>query len=409
MSSLGLPLRGVRVVDFTWHGAGPYTTKMLADHGADVIRIETSKRLDSLRNQPPFKDKIPGLNRSGYFSDRNSNKRDMVLNLKHPAARELALKLIQQSDVVANNFTPGTMSGLGLGYEEACEVKPDIVYLEMAMQGAYGPDSDQVGFGLTVSALTGLHHLSGNPGEAPVGTGTNYPDHVSAPCHAAIAVLAALRHRRRTGQGQYIDLAQTETMVSLLGPAVLDWTVNGRNQMPKGNRSDTAAPHGVYPCEGEDRWIAISATTDAEWEGLVGALGADSLASDPRFATLVDRHRNHDALDEEITSRTRGLDRYDLMHRLQAAGVPAGVVQTAQDLLENDPQLRERGHFAMMNHPEMGESVYNTPPFRLRSVEEPLMRTPAPLLGQHTHEVCRELLGMSDAEIERLERDEALV
>ena len=405
----GLPLRGVRVVDFTWHGAGPYTTKMLADHGAEVIRIETSKRLDSLRNLPPFKDKIEGVNRSGYFSDRNSNKRDIVLNLKHPASRGIALRLIEQSDVVANNFTPGTLAELGLGYEDACAVKPDIIYIEMAMQGAYGPDSGQVGFGLTVSALTGLHHLTAAPGKAPIGTGTNYPDHVSAPCHATFAILAALRHRRRTGQGQYIDLAQTETMISLLGPAVLDWTVNGRNQMPQGNRDDEAAPHGVYPCAGEDRWIAISAATDAQWQGLAAELGLESLTSDPRFATLVERHRNHDALDAEIAARTRDRDAYKLMKQLQRRGVPAGVAQTAQDLVEHDPQLKLRGHFARLDHPEMGPTVYNTPPFRLSGVEEPIMRTPAPLLGQHTREVCNELLGMKSDEVDKLVAEEVLV
>jgi benzylsuccinate CoA-transferase BbsF subunit len=406
---LALPLRGVRVLDFTWHGAGPYTTKMLADHGADVIRVETSKRLDSLRNLPPFKNKIKGVNRSGYFSDRNSNKRDIVLNLKHPAARDIALRLIEQSDVVANNFTPGTMASLGLGYQDACAVRPDIVYIEMAMQGAYGPDAEQVGFGLTVSALTGLHHLSGAPGQAPVGTGTNYPDHISAPGHATIAVLAALRHRRRTGRGQYIDLAQTETMVSLLGPSVLDWTVNRHNQTPQANLDEAAAPHGVYPCAGEDRWIAIAASTDDQWCGLLQELGALALADDPRFATLVERHRHQAALDAEIARATCGRDAFELMERLQRRGVPAGVVETAQDLLERDPQLRARGHFAVLDHPEMGPSVYNAPPFRLCSVAEPVMRTPAPLLGQHTREVCRELLGLGEEQIDRLTADEVLV
>lgn len=404
-----LPLRGVRVLDFTWHGAGPYTTKVLADHGAEVIRIETSKRLDSLRGLPPFRDRVKGVNRSGYFADRNSNKRDIVLNLKHPRAHDIALRLIAQSDVVANNFTPGTMAELGLGYEDARAVRPDVIYLEMSMQGAYGPDSSLVGYGLTVSALTGLHHLSGAPGRAPVGTGTNYPDHISAPCHAAFAVLAALRHRRRTGQGQYIDLAQTETMISLLGPAVLDFTVNGRIQQPRANLSDSAAPQGVYPCLGEDRWIAITARNDAEWQALVEELGATALAADPRFETLLDRHRNHAELDREIARCTRTQDAYDLMERLQRRRVPAGVTQTSQDLIECDPQLRFRGHFAVLDHPEMGPSIYNAPPFRLRAVDEPVMRTPAPLLGQHTREVCAKLLGMSDAEIDRLVEEEVLV
>jgi benzylsuccinate CoA-transferase BbsF subunit len=197
-------------------------------------------------------------------------------------------------------------------------------------------------------------------------------------------------------------------MVSLLGPAILDWTVNRHNQMPQANRVPEAAPHGVYPCQGDDRWIALSASNDREWEALVEELG-NGLADDPRFATLVERHRHHDALDQAIARCTSGRDVYELMERLQRSGVPAGVVQTSQDLLEHDPQLRARGHFAVLDHPEMGPSVYNAPPFRLRGVGEPVMRTPAPLLGQHTREVCRELLGMDDAEFDRLVAEEVFV
>jgi benzylsuccinate CoA-transferase BbsF subunit len=406
----GLPLTGLRVIDFTWHGAGPYTTKVLADHGADVIRIESGKRLDRLRVLPPFRDgeRRGSVNRSGYFADRNSNKRGVTVNLKHPDAAGLVLRLVAVSDVVASNFTPGTMAGLGLGYDDARAVRPDVIYLEMGMQGAYGPDSTLVGYGQTVSALTGLHHLSGLPGFTPVGTGTNYPDHVAAPAHAAFAVLAAIRHRRRTGEGQYIDLSQAETMVGLLGPAVLDFTVNGRNAMPNGNRSATAAPQGVYPCRGDDRWIAVSVTDDGQWSALCEALGVPALAEDPRFSTMALRHGNHDDLDGEIIARTAHSEPFALMHELQKRGVPAGVVQTYQDLLDTDEQLRHRGHFAVLDHPEMGPSAYNAPPFRLGGVDEPTMRTPAPLLGQHTREVFAQLLDMSDTEIDRLIAEDVL-
>jgi benzylsuccinate CoA-transferase BbsF subunit len=179
--------------------------------------------------------------------------------------------------------------------------------------------------------------------------------------------------------------------------------------MPQANLNPTAAPHGVYPCAGEDRWIALSVTTDADWQALLAELGQDELASDPRFATLVDRHRNHAALDVQIACSTRGRDAFELMERLQQRGVAAGVAQTARDLLERDPQLRERGHFAVLDHPEMGPTVYNAPPFRLRSVTEPVMRTPAPLLGQHTREVCTDLLGMNGDEIDKLIADEVLI
>jgi benzylsuccinate CoA-transferase BbsF subunit len=407
----GLPLRGIRVVDFTWLGAGPYTTRTLADHGAEVIRIESTKRMDRLRILPPFRDKVRGdsVNRSGYFADRNSNKLGITMNLKNSAAVELVLRLIAQSDVVSSNFTPGTLEGLGLGYEKARAVRPDIIFLEMGMQGAYGPDSSLVGYGQTVSALTGLYHLSGLPGRAPVGTGTNYPDHVAAPCHSAFALLAAIRHRRRTGEGQYIDLSQAETMVSLLGPAILDFTVNGRNAMPQGNRDDYMAPHGVYPCQGDDRWLALAVATDEQWHALAAELGVPELVADDRFTTLADRQRNHDDLDKALGARTAGCEAYDLMERLQARGVPAAVVQTYQDLIDRDPQLRHRGHFAVLDHPEMGPSIYNSPPFRLTGTDEPVMRTPAPLLGQHTRQVCADLLGMDDAEIDRLISEGVLV
>jgi benzylsuccinate CoA-transferase BbsF subunit len=399
-----LPLRGVRVVDFTWLGAGPYTTRVLADHGAEVIRVESAKRMDRLRILPPFRDGVKGdsVNRSGYFADRNSNKLGVTLNLKSPIAVALVLRLIEQADIVTSNFTPGTLEGLGLGYEQARAVRPDIIFLEMGMQGNNGPDAKLVGYGQTVSALTGLYHLSGLPGRPPVGTGTNYPDHVAAPAHSAFAVLTALRHRRRTGEGQYIDLSQAETMVSLLGPAILDYTVNGRVDQPQGNRAEYAAPQGVYPCAGDDRWIAISAVTDEHWTLLADELGGGALTNDPRYGTALERHRNHDQLDADIATQTATREPYELMERLQKRGVPAAVMQTYADLIDSDPQLRHRNHFAVLDHPEMGPSIYNAPPFTLRNVTEPTMRTPAPLLGQHTQEVCRRLLGMDDEQIEAL-------
>jgi len=406
-----MPLSGVRVVDFTWLGAGPYTSRVLADHGAEVIKIESTKRLDRLRILPPFAEGIKGdsVNRSGYFADRNSDKLSTTFNLKHPVAVELVLRLIGQSDVVTSNFTPGTLTSLGLGYEAARAARPDVVFLEMGMQGAYGPDSSLVGYGQTVSALTGLYHLSGLPGRMPTGTGTNYPDHVAAPAHAAFGVLAALRHRDRTGQGQYIDLSQAESMIALLGPAILDYTVNGNIDGPRGNLAEYAAPQGVYRCHGDDRWLAVSAETDEQWLALLAELGAGHLGSDPRFNSVADRHAHHDLLDAELTRLTSTREPYDLMARLQKAGVPAGVVQTYQDLIDDDPQLRHRGHFARLEHPEMGLTAYNAPPFTLSALPEPAMRTAAPLLGQHTRQVCADLLGLDDEGIAELIREGVLV
>jgi benzylsuccinate CoA-transferase BbsF subunit len=401
-----LPLSRVRVTDFTWLGAGPYTTRTLADHGAEVIRIESGQRMDRLRILPPFRDgdRKGSVNRSGYFADRNSNKLGVTINVKDPVGVELVLGLIAQSDVVTSNFTPGTLEKLGVGYDKARAVRPDIIFLEMGMQGAYGPDASLVGYGQTVSAVTGLYHLSGLPGEVPVGTGTNYPDHIAAPAHSAFAVLTALWHRRRTGEGQYIDLSQAETMVSLLGPAVLDNTANGNNAMPQGNRAEYAAPQGVYPCAGDDRWIAISVVDNAQWTRLTDELGVPEFAT--RYPDEAARRAEHDALDKEIGRLTATREPFDLMRTLQRRGVPAAVVHTFGDLIDTDPQLAHRGHFAVLDHPETGPSIYNAPPYRLRGIDGgavgAIMRTPAPLLGQHTREVCARLLGLSDTRIDEL-------
>lgn len=397
-----LPLEGIRVADFTWIGAGSYTTKILADMGAEVIKVETSTYLDSLRNAAPFKDKQRGVNRSGYFADRNTNKKSLTLNMKHPAARELALRLIAQSDIVANNFTPGTMEKFGLGYQEVREVRPDIIYLAMSMFGSDGPEHKLPGYGTTVSAISGLHGLCGAPDRDPVGTGTNFPDHIPCPSHAGFAILAALRHRRRTGQGQHIDLAENEAMVALLGPTILDYTVNGRNQVRARNRVPEAAPCGVYPCAGEDRWIAISIRNDAEWQALAEVLEDRSLAADDRFATVLARQRHHDELDRVISARTRNRSAYELMGTLQTRGVAAGVAQNSADLITADPQLRHRDHWVWLDHAEMGRTIYNNQPFRMGLRTDEVFRSPAPLLGQHTLDVCTSLLGMSEQEVGRL-------
>ncbi|MBI4190190.1 MAG: CoA transferase [Betaproteobacteria bacterium] len=402
-----LPLAGVRVADFCWIGAGSNTTKILADLGADVIRIESSTRLDSLRMAAPYKDRKPGVNRSGYFADRNTSKRSVTINMKHRRALELIKKLIMQSDIVANNFTPDVMEKFGLGYSAVRAMKPDIIYLAMSMHGAQGPERGYLGYGAIMTSLTGLQHLTGLPGREPAGTGTNYPDHIPNPCHAAFALLAALRYRRRTGRGQYIDLAQLEPTVALLGPTILDFTVNGRNRERNGNRHDWAAPHGVYPCAGADRWIAIAAMTDAHWAALIEVLGSPAWAVVDRWMSVVARHRDSAELDRLLGLETARWSGEALMAALQARDVPAGVVQNAEDVIRRDPQLAHRGHWIMMNHAEMGEAIYNAPPFRFSRTPVQL-RSPAPLLGEHTREICVELLGISDADVDELMAQEVL-
>lgn len=399
MSSL--PLQGIRIADFSWLGAGSYATKILADMGADVIKIESSTRLDSLRMGAPYKDGKPGVNRSGYFADRNTSKRSVTIDMKHPRALGLIRKLIEQSDIVANNFTPGVMEKFGLGYPQVSAMKPDIIYLAMSMQGAEGPERDYLGYGSSIVSLTALQHLTGMPGREPAGTGTNYPDHIPNPCHAAFALLAALRYRRRTGRGQYIDLAQLEPTIALLGPTLLDLTVNGRNHECNGNQHDWAAPHGVYPCVGDDRWIAIAAMDDMQWAVLVEILGSPAWAAEARWNGAVARRRDCEELDQLLGRETVRWGAEKLMAALQARGVPAGVVQNTEDVIKHDPQLAHRGHWIRLNHAEMGEALYNAPPFRFSRTPVEL-RAPAPLLGEHTREVCVGLLGISETEVDEL-------
>ena len=402
-----LPLAGVRVADFTWIGAGSFTTKLLSDFGADVIKIESGERLDTLRISRPFKDGVEGLNRSGYFADRNSSKRGITLNMKHESGQALARELIAQSDVVANNFTPGTMEKFGLGYDEVRKIREDIVYLAMSMQGATGPETKYLGYGFTIGALTTLQFLSGEPDREPAGTGTNYSDHIPNPCHGAFATLAALNWRAKTGQGQYIDMAQTEPTIALLGPTVLDYTANGRVGQRTGNDRQHAFPHGVLPCAGEDVWIAISVSTSAQWEGLIKVLGAPNWMVDNSLRNVEARRAARDRIEPVLAALSAARDSEQLMGELQAHGVPAGVVRTAKDILEDDPQLRHRRHWVSLDHPEMGRTVYNAPPFRISEMgETPLFA--APLLGQHTDEVLRDLLALDDGRIAELRADGAL-
>lgn len=375
------PLDDIRVADFSWVGAGPFSTKPLADHGADVVKVESRTRTDVIRSMPPFRGGVPGVDRSGYFADRNSSKRSICLDLREPAGRELALRLIARSDVVIDNFTPGTMDRLGLGWEASRAVRPDVIYLEMPMQGRTGPHRDFRGYGLSIAAAGGLFGLSGYPDGPPVGTGTNFPDHVPNPLHATIAILAALIQRRRTGRGRYIELAQLESTATIVGAALVA-AAAGHPVERAGNDDPVAAPHGVYPCAGGDRWIAIAVETDAQWAALAGILA-------------IDRAADRRAVDDVIGHRTPAWWADDLADALTAAGVPAAPVRDARDLVEHDPQLAARGHFVRLDHPEMGPSLYSGIPYRLGRTPGRL-RSPAPLLGADTRAVCTELLDVDE-------------
>ena len=407
MTTPDLPLAGIRVADFTWFGAGPIYTEILANHGAQVIRIESQAHIDGLRVAHPMPEGRYTLNVSGYYNNFNASKLSFLLNMKHPKSLDVALRLIAISDIVAENYTPGTLEKWGLTYEAMLAVKPDVILVREPMQGSGGPHGDFGGFGIVIAPLTGLNHLSGFPHREPVGLGTQYTDYVVNPGHAAIATLAALRYRNRTGKGQVIEVAQVESSVSVVGAAILDYTANGRVGLRAGNRLGHAAPHGVYRCAGNDRWCAIAVFTDDEWRALGGAMSDPDWAREERFATLQCRKANEDELDLLIERWTRERPAEEVMQTLQAAGVPAGVVQSAQDVLENDPHLKARGYYGYLDHPEAGPTAYDGPGFRLSKTPGRLL-SPAPMLGEHTAFVCSEVLKMDDEEMAQLVMENVL-
>ena len=394
-----LPLTGIRVADFSWVGAGPFLTKPLADHGADVVKVESRTRVDPIRSMAPFRDGLKDVERSGYFANRNSSKRSICLDLKQPRGRELALRLIAVSDVVVNNFSPGTMDRLGLGYEAARAVRSDIVYLEMPMMGTQGPQRACRGYGLTIAAAGGLLGLTGYDDGAPVGSGTNYPDHVPNPLHGAVAVLAALRKRRRTGQGEYIELAQLESTVNAIGPAIVA-AAAGKTVCPAGNRDDVAAPHGVYPCAGVDSWCALAVFDDEQWAATRELLGRD-WPHRPELDSAEGRRHRRPLLDELLATATRSWEARQLSAELTRRGVAASPVLHADELVYSDPQLRARGHWITLDHEVMGPSIYDGIPYWMSRTPGHL-RAPAPRLGAHTRAVCVELLGVTEESYDAL-------
>ncbi len=398
-----LPLTGIRVCDLTWIIAGPTATRTLADFGAEVIRVEHAQSADSVRAGRPIVGERPTLNNSGFFNYFNRNKKSMFLNARHPMGMELLHRLIAKSDVVIENFSSGVMESWGLDYPQLKEIREDIIYCSISGFGHSGRDKAFTTWGPTAQALSGLTFMSGLPGKPPAGWGYSYMDH-TAGYSAAIAIMAALHHRNLTGEGQHVDISQVEAGIVLGGPAVLDRTVNGRSWrrdgMPPGNHAwePAVAPHNTYACAGDDRWIAIAVMNDGEWQALVRAMEEPEWAADPRFATNAGRLASQDELDTRIEAWTTEFDDYELMEMLQAAGVRAGVCQKPSDRFERDPQFKARDWWHVLPHAELGDCEYDGVAPRL-SVTPGVLRTASPLIGEHTHEVLREVLGLSDEEI----------
>ncbi|MDP2920055.1 MAG: CoA transferase [Dehalococcoidia bacterium] len=388
-------LEGVKICDFCWVWVGPMTTKTLADQGAQVIKIEGKSRPDVWRVSPPFKDNIVGYNRGGIFNIINSSKKSITLNLSKPKGIEIAKKLVAWADVVTENFAGGAMEKMGLSYAELKRIKPDIIMLSAAMMGQTGPYTNMPGFGAQLTALSGFTHVAGWPDREPADLG-HYTDFI-APRYNALAILAALDYRRRTGKGVHLDMAQFEGCVNFIAPLILDYTVNGRVAGRMGNRSTHASPHGAFRCRGEERWCVVAALNDEEWQSFCKIIGNPDWTKEPRFNTLLGRKENEDEMERLIETWSVNHPPERVMTIMQAAGVNAGVVQDSEDLIDRDLHLKERNYYPEIEPAEMGKYFTIAPPYKLSKVSHDIH--PAPLMGEHNEYVFKEILGMSDEEI----------
>ncbi|HXQ61886.1 MAG TPA: CoA transferase [Acidimicrobiales bacterium] len=430
-----MALAGLRILDFTRLGFGAQATLICGCLGAEVIRVESTRHPDAIRVMPPYVPE-PGergegfgaatlanatgaasANRGGIFYKYNTGgKKSITVDARHPKGLALLKDLVAVSDVVTESFAAGTFDRWGLGYDVLKEIRPDIIYVSMCGFGHSGPDAAHVTMGPTAQALTGLTFMVGLPDRPPAGWSFSYLDHVGGYL-GAVAILTGLLHRRRTGEGQHLDVSQLEPATALSGALLLDAMLNARPSrrpgFPTGNRRlhPPTAPGGAYRAAGTDRWVVISCRTEAQWDSLVAAMGRPPWAADPRFATLAGRVEHADRLDGLLESWTSERDRYQLMDLLQAAGVPAGVVQDAADRLERDPQLAARGHFTPLGNAEVGPLPLEGVPFRMSATAPHtggLLHRGPPLLGEDTGAVLGELLGMTADEVGALAADGVL-
>src|SRR5262249_14096664 len=374
----GLPLADLKILDFSWVGVGPITVKYLADHGATVVRVESHVRLDVVRLGPPWHDATPGIERSQFYASYNTSKYGIALDLSRREAQAIARRLAAWADVAVESFTPRVMREWGLAYEDLRRVNPRLVMLSTCLQGQTGPHALFPGFGQLMAALSGFYATSGWPDRAPAPPYGAYTDFI-VPRLAAAALLAAVDHQRRTGDGQHLDVSQFEASLHFLSPALLDYELTGTVAGRAGNRSDHAAPHGAYPCAGEEQWIAVSVRGDGEWRAFCEVLGGAALRDDARFATHAARVADADALDALIAGATRTEDAAALVRRLQAVGIAAGVVASALDL-HADPVLEGWGFFQWLQHPARPPAPYEGHALRLSDTPGRL-RWPGALLG----------------------------
>ncbi len=402
MSPARRPLDGIRIADLTAMWAGPYATMVLADFGADVIKVEAPRAWDNLRTliRPPLALGEHWWNSNAYFQEYNRNKRSLTLDLTNERGKELFGRLVAQSDVVIENFRADVMDRLGIGPDWLREQCEDIIVVGMASFGKTGPDASAMAYGPVVEQLSGLASLTGYGDGIPFKTGVSYGDPVAGVA-AAAAVVTALIQRRRTGRGQVIDLAQREPMTTLIGEAFMEWAMNGRLVPHRGNESESMAPHNAYACAGEDEWIAIAVRSDKEWTGLRSAMGDPEEARDDRFAAAASRPEHREDLDRIVGAWTATLSKQEAFERCHRHGVPAGPVWTVPELL-GDPHLAERGYYEDAEHPEVGTWAMHGWLWRTAGAG-PCILAPAPDLGSDNREILGGLLGVSAEEIDALE------
>lgn len=410
-------LEGIRVVDFSWVRAGPWATRWLGALGAEIIKVEwpENERGRSGVTTTP-QDAEVNLNTSGNFNDTNANKLSLSLNVRTSKGMDIIKRLIAISDLVIENFSSRVLQNWGLGYDELCKLKPDIVYVSMSGYGHTGRNHYYTTFGPVAQAVCGLTVLSGVPDQPPAGWGWSYMDDTGG-MYGAMCALTGLYHRNLTGQGQHIDQSQMITGVTLNGPAILDVTVNGRPSRregyPPGNRAHwpgtplvnnyrgpTVAPHNAYRTHpgGYNDWCVIVCDSDQEWQRLVRLMGHPQWATSPTFATLAGRLQHQEDMDQGIEAWSMGLEKYELTEKCQAAGVRAMPVQSSEDRVERDPQLRHRQMYLEVEHAALGVRKMQNAPFKL-SETPAVNRLPSPLIGQHNRKIVEGLLGLSHEEL----------
>ncbi|MFC1971569.1 CaiB/BaiF CoA transferase family protein, partial [Chloroflexota bacterium] len=364
-----------------------------------VVRVESHRRPDLLRILLPFKDYIPALDRGVLFPTANTNKYSVALDISKPEGKEIAKRLIVWGDIVTESFSPGTMKRMGLDYEEASKLNPDIIYFSTSSQGQYGPLASFAAYGAQSASLAGLALLCGHPEHDPVHVYGAYTDFL-APYYLAFALIGALNRRRKTGKGMYLDQSQVESGVTMIAPSVLDYTVNGRIARRMANRDPRAAPHGAYKCQGDDRWITIAVFSKDEWAGFCKTLGQPEWTSDSKFRNLAGRKENEDELDRLVAEWTIKYTAEQVMDLMQAQGVPAGIASTGEDLY-NDPQLKHREHFVYLEHKVIGRHAYQNEAIRF-SKSPPEFRKAGPCIGEDNEYIYKDILGLSDDDISNL-------